>query len=71
MPYLNIFRTSINEEMNQLLQKKIESENGTLEECDRQKLEVITSIKAPLWMLVNTTIFSDGDTVSNMVDALS
>ena len=53
------YLTQLNTEMTTLLTAKIESENGTLEQCDKETLEVINKIKAPLWMVVNTTLFGD------------
>jgi len=65
------YLTQLNEDMTGLLTTKIESEDGnTLEECDRQTLEVINSIKAPLWMLVNTTLFGDKNLVYEMIVSL-
>jgi len=64
------YLTSLNGEMTTLLTTKIESENGTLEQCDKEILEVINSIKAPLWMLVNTTLFGNTDLVFEMVSSL-
>merc|ERR1719282_992641 len=42
--------------------------DGKLEECDEDKLEVITMTKGPMWMLVNTTIFSEIVELEAMVD---
>merc|ERR1712212_223040 len=64
------YLTSLNGEMTTLLTTKIESENGTLEQCDKEILEVINSIKAPLWMLVNTTLFGDITLITEMVSSL-
>jgi len=64
------YLTSLNGEMTTLLTTKIESENGTLEQCDSETLEVINSVKAPLWMLVNTTLFGISYDVSEMVFSL-
>jgi len=57
--------------MTNLLTTKIESEEGELEKCDQETLEVINSAKAPLWMLVNITIFGDGAIMNEMVVALN
>jgi len=65
------YLTQLNGEMTQLLTTKIESETGTLDQCDRETLEVIGSVKAPLWMLVNITIYSDGSSVNEMLIALN
>jgi len=43
---------------NELLQKKIQE--GNLDACDEQKLMVFNKTKGPMWMLVNTTIFTEG-----------
>lgn len=42
---------------NELWQKKIEG--GEIDECDQQKLDVYNKTKGPMWMLVNTTIFTE------------
>jgi len=71
------YLSQMNQEMTELLTKKIESEEQTLEncdqqcKCDQQTLEVIVSVKAPLWMLVNITIFGDGAVINEMVVALN
>ncbi len=39
------FLTASNTEMTELLTAKAESVNGTLEECDMEKLEVLEAIK--------------------------
>jgi len=65
------YLTQINTEMTSLLTTKIESESGELDQCDRETLEVINSAKAPLWMLVNITIFGDGAIINEMVVALN
>jgi len=39
-------------------------------ECETQKLEIYKKLKAPMWMLVNTTIFSDIAEVEVMVGAM-
>jgi hypothetical protein len=39
------YLTSANEEMTKLLTDKANSENGTLEACEMEKLEVLESIK--------------------------
>merc|ERR1711872_970557 len=58
------------------LQTKIEG--GQLEKCDQEKLDVFNKTKGPMWMLVNTTIFTEGtdepkimlDTMEEMLKAL-
>jgi len=65
------YLTQLNTEMTNLLTTKIESEEGELEKCDAETLEVINSAKAPLWMLVNITIFGDGAIINEMVVALN
>jgi len=65
------YLTQLNTEMTNLLTTKIESEEGELEKCDQETLEVINSAKAPLWMLVNITIFGDGAIMNEMVVALN
>lgn len=64
------FLTETNSEMTELLKTKANSEDGIIEECDAQKLEVIDKIKGPLWMMVNITIFGDGNTMTQMIGAL-
>ena len=61
------YLTQLNTEMTTLLTAKIESENGTLEQCDKETLEVINKIKAPLWMVVNTTLFGDKTLTQEMI----
>ena len=54
--------------MTDLLKKK--AEDGELDECGTEELEVIDKIKGPLWMMVNITIFGDGNTMNEMINAL-
>jgi predicted RNase H-like nuclease (RuvC/YqgF family) len=62
------FLTATNTEMTDLLKEK--AEKGELDECGTERLEVIDKIKGPLWMMVNITIFGDGATMIEMIDAL-
>jgi len=69
--YLN----TLNNEMTELLTKQIENadpeaENGGVEQCDKEELEVINSIKAPLWMVVNTTLFGNEEVIFQMLYSL-
>lgn len=64
------YLTSTSQEMTELLKEKAEAEEGVLEECAQQKLDVITKIKGPLWMMVNITIFGNKDTMNEMITAL-
>jgi len=46
----------ISGDSNIILRKKVEE--GSVDECEQEKLDIYSKIKAPLWMLVNTTIFA-------------
>lgn len=58
----------INTDSRAILVQKVET--GELEQCDKDKLEVYNRIKAPMWMLVNSTIFSEMTEISQMVLAM-
>ena len=58
----------INDDSRNILILKVES--GELEQCDKDKLEVFNRIKGPMWMLVNSTIFSEVAEVTQMVTAM-
>eukprot|EP00095_Tigriopus_kingsejongensis_P007137 maker-scaffold687_size111633-snap-gene-0.26 protein:Tk07137 transcript:maker-scaffold687_size111633-snap-gene-0.26-mRNA-1 annotation:"pollen specific glycine-rich protein grp16" len=62
------YLTQTNSDMTDLLREK--AQNGELDECGSETLEVIDKIKGPLWMMVNITIFGDANTMSEMVNAL-
>uniref|UniRef100_A0A0K2TTR8 Uncharacterized protein n=1 Tax=Lepeophtheirus salmonis TaxID=72036 RepID=A0A0K2TTR8_LEPSM len=62
------YLSGVSSEMTDLLTKK--AKEGSLEDCDAEKLEVINKIKGPLWMMVNTTIFGNKDIVIQMSIAL-
>jgi len=51
-----------------ILEKK--ATEGVLDECDDKTLATYTKLKAPMWMLVNTTIFRPVMELEEMVDAL-
>jgi len=57
-----------NEESRAILTKRASAEE--LDTCDTQKYEIFILIKGPMWMLVNTTIFSDIGEVDVMVDTM-
>jgi len=44
--------------------------DGEIDECDQEKSHIYNKIKGPMWMLVNTTIFSDISELEVMVDAM-
>jgi len=44
--------------------------DGEIDECDQEKSHIYNKIKGPMWMLVNTTIFSDVSELEVMVDAM-
>jgi len=52
MSYIN----QITSDSTNILRKKVN--DGELEECEEQKLDVYGKLKGPLWMLVNETIFT-------------
>lgn len=61
----------INEDSRGILTAKVQSETGVLEECEADKLKVYNMIKGPMWMLVNTTIFSeDTSAITEMIKAM-
>jgi hypothetical protein len=50
------FINQITSDSTKILRQKVN--DGELEECEEQKLEVYEKLKGPLWMLVNETIFT-------------
>jgi len=58
----------INTDSRGILVQKVET--GELDQCDKDKLEVYDKIKAPMWMLVNSTIFSEVAEISQMILAM-
>ncbi len=54
--------------MTDLLKQK--AEDGELDACGAEQLEVIDKIKGPAWMMVNITIFGDAATMQEMIAAL-
>merc|ERR1712013_182466 len=44
--------------------------DGEIDECDQEKSHIYNKIKGPMWMLVNTTTFSDVSELEVMVDAM-
>jgi len=65
---LMTFLTQTNTDMTDLL--KMKAQDGELDDCGNEELEVINKIKGPLWMMVNITIFGDGATMGEMIGAL-
>lgn len=59
----------INEDSRNIVILKVESETGELDQCDKDKQEIYQSIKGPMWMLVNTTIFSEMGEIQTMVES--
>lgn len=49
--------SSNSEDSSKILGKKIE---GNMDDCDQEKMDVYNRTKNPMWMLVNTTIFTEG-----------
>jgi len=60
----------INDEARKILTDKVNSDDGTVPECEKEKKEVIDKCKGPMWMLVNTTIFDTYENVVSMVDVM-
>jgi len=57
-----------NNEAREILIKK--ATEGEVDECEQEKSDIYKMTKAPMWMLVNTTIFSGADELEVMVDAM-
>jgi len=57
-----------NNEAREILIKK--ATEGEIDECEQEKSNIYKMTKAPMWMLVNTTIFSGIDELEVMVDAM-
>eukprot|EP00092_Neocalanus_flemingeri_P032486 GFUD01035332.1.p1 GENE.GFUD01035332.1~~GFUD01035332.1.p1 ORF type:complete len:621 (-),score=246.52 GFUD01035332.1:464-2326(-) len=57
-----------NNEAREILIKK--ATEGAIDECEQEKSDIYKMTKAPMWMLVNTTIFSGVDELEVMVDAM-
>lgn len=57
-----------NNEAREILIKK--ATEGEIDECEQEKSDIYKMTKAPMWMLVNTTIFSGIDELEVMVDAM-
>jgi len=57
-----------NNEARDILIKK--ATEGEIDECETEKSDIYKMTKAPMWMLVNTTIFSEVDELEVMVDAM-
>jgi len=51
------FINQITSDSTSILREKV-TDDGDLDECKNQKLEVYAKLKGPLWMLVNETIFT-------------
>jgi len=57
-----------NNEAREILIKK--ATEGEIDDCEQEKSDIYKMTKAPMWMLVNTTIFSGIDELEVMVDAM-
>merc|ERR1711892_99099 len=57
-----------NNEAREILIKK--ATEGEIDDCEKEKADIYKMTKAPMWMLVNTTIFSGVDELEVMVDAM-
>jgi len=57
-----------NNEAREILIKQ--ATEGEVDECEQEKSDIYKMTKAPMWMLVNTTIFSGADELEVMVDAM-
>merc|ERR1712018_678084 len=68
LTYLN----TLDSTMTKLLNNKISNttDDEMEKKCEKEKLEVITNSKNPMWMLVNVTIFGDDALVQEMITAL-
>jgi len=58
----------IGNDAREILIKK--AKEGKLDECEEEKSGIYKTIKPPMWMLVNTTIFAEISQVELMVDAM-
>lgn len=68
LTYLNTLDTQMTRLLNNKIGNTTEGEDAR--KCEKEKLEVITNSKNPMWMLVNVTIFGDDALVQEMIDAL-
>jgi len=57
-----------NNDAREILIKK--ATEGAIDDCEQEKSDIYKMTKAPMWMLVNTTIFSNTDELEVMVDAM-
>lgn len=66
------FLNTLDSMMTKLLNNKISNTTEGEEErkCEKEKLEVISNSKNPMWMLVNVTIFGEDALVQEMIAAL-
>merc|ERR1719228_1378268 len=58
----------VNNDAREILRKKATGDE--IDDCEKEKSEVYKMIKSPMWMLVNTTIFSSMDELGVMVDTM-
>merc|ERR1712128_387329 len=65
--YKTFFNNNNNEAREILIKKATE---GEIDDCEQEKSDIYKMTKAPMWMLVNTTIFSGVDELEVMVDAM-
>jgi len=59
----------VNNERRDILIKKAKDQES-FTECDKEKLDIYKTTKGPMWMLVNTTIFSDVSELELMINAM-
>merc|ERR1719223_1543495 len=59
--------TDLNSKAREILIQK--AQDGALEQCQEEKRTVYDTIKAPMWMMVNSTIFSGVEETQVMADA--
>jgi len=60
-----------NTDMTELLKKKADLDVGAeLDICDKEKLDVLESVKGPMWMMVNITIFESKEILNEMIIAV-
>lgn len=60
--------TDLNSKNREILIQK--AQDGALEQCEEEKRTVYDTIKAPMWMMVNSTIFSGVEETQVMAEAL-
>jgi len=68
LTYLNTLDTTMTKLLNNKISNTTDGEKER--QCEKEKLEVISNSKNPMWMLVNVTIFGDDALVEEMITAL-